>query len=218
MPFRVCGPRSSASISEPTTRSRTVLEAGISPGAAAATTRAAICTPMPPTSSSRSSTSPACRPARTCRPIPTSSPRSRSLGRGRQGNVLGQIASLFDGDDLEALLGQHERRRLHQRQDGTLVKAWMVLGLAMARWYLVDQRRNRWSPARLAAQIPTKASVPHSRSICVRMPCATSGGSRSGTRRWPPTWPSSSPGPARWSAPVGWRQTTVPSGRRRCGP
>jgi hypothetical protein len=40
--------------------------------------------------------------------------------------VLGQVASLFDGDDLGALLGQHERRRLHQRQDGTLVKAWMV--------------------------------------------------------------------------------------------
>jgi hypothetical protein len=90
--------------------------------------------------------------------------------------VLGQVASLFDGDDLEALLGQHERRRLHPRQDGTLVKAWMVLGLAMARWYPVDQRRDRWSPARLAARIPTKASVPHSRSICVRMPCATSRG------------------------------------------
>jgi hypothetical protein len=44
------------------------------------------------------------------------------------------------------------------------------------------------------------------------------GGSRSGSRRRPPTWLSSSPGPARWSAPVCWRQTTAPSGLRRCGP
>jgi hypothetical protein len=46
MPFNGCGPRSSRAMSEPTTRSRTVLEVRISPGPAEAMIRAAMCTAM----------------------------------------------------------------------------------------------------------------------------------------------------------------------------
>ena len=72
-PFNGWDPRSWRATSEPTTRSRTVLEVRISPGSAAAITRAAMCTAMPPTSPSRSSISPVCSPARICRPMPPSS-------------------------------------------------------------------------------------------------------------------------------------------------
>ena len=56
-------PRSMNPIPEPMTRSFTVLETRISSGPALPITRAAMCTAMPPMSSPRSSTSPACRPA-----------------------------------------------------------------------------------------------------------------------------------------------------------
>jgi hypothetical protein len=79
-------PRSSMTMSEPTTRSRTVLEARTSPGPAAAITRAATWTAMPATSPSRSSTSPVCSPARTCRPMPpSSSPRAAAQRTARPG-------------------------------------------------------------------------------------------------------------------------------------
>jgi hypothetical protein len=32
----------------------------------------------------------------------------------------------------------------------------------MVRWYLANQRQNRWSPARLGANIVAMASVPQS--------------------------------------------------------
>jgi hypothetical protein len=60
-------------MSEPTTRSWTVLEVTIHPGSAAAMTRAAMWTAMPPTSPSRSSISPVCSPARIWTPMPASS-------------------------------------------------------------------------------------------------------------------------------------------------
>jgi hypothetical protein len=63
------------------TRSRIVLEVRISPGPASAITRAAMCTAMPPTSWSRSSTSPVCNPARICSPMLRSSSRSAAAQR-----------------------------------------------------------------------------------------------------------------------------------------
>jgi hypothetical protein len=80
-PFKRCRPRSFTVMSEPTTRSRTVLEVTTSPGPAVAITRAAMCTAIPPTSPSRSSTSPVCRPARICRPIARSSSRKAAAQR-----------------------------------------------------------------------------------------------------------------------------------------
>src|SRR6266545_6413829 len=63
-------------MSEPTVRSRTVLETRISPVPAAAITRAPMWTAIPPTSAPRSSLSPVWRPARISRPNARSSSRS----------------------------------------------------------------------------------------------------------------------------------------------
>jgi hypothetical protein len=53
----------------------------ISPGPAAAITRAAMCTAMPPTSRSRSSISPVCSPDRIRNPMPVSSSRKAATQR-----------------------------------------------------------------------------------------------------------------------------------------
>ena len=67
-PLRGWSPRSWKRRPEPATRSLTVLDTRTSPGPAAAATRAPMWTASPETLSSRSSTSPVCRPARTSSP------------------------------------------------------------------------------------------------------------------------------------------------------
>ncbi len=78
------------------------------------------------------------------------------LDQLRAGDVLGQVASMLDGDELNVPAVEDERWRLDQRQDGACVdleqgaqKAWTARGLAAVRWNFAYQRRNRSSPARL---------------------------------------------------------------------
>src|SRR5207244_2330179 len=73
-PFARWLPRSSKRRPDPATRSRTVLETSTSPVPANPTTRAAMCTAIPATSSRWISISPVCRPLRTA--IPSGRTRS----------------------------------------------------------------------------------------------------------------------------------------------
>jgi hypothetical protein len=86
-------PRSTKAISDPATRSLTVLDTRICDGSASPMTREAMCTPIPATSRRCRSTSPACIPARMSRPMPRRSVRRRRTRsrsrRGRHGSPAG---------------------------------------------------------------------------------------------------------------------------------
>jgi hypothetical protein len=97
------------------------------------------------------------------------------------GDVLGQVATVLDRNELEVRSVQDQRWRLDQREQRAQVppktlwnRAWTVRGVAALRSRFANQRRKRGSSARLGATIVTMASVPHSWSIWARSVSATS--------------------------------------------
>lgn len=85
-PRTALSPRSVNSMPEPATRGGTDDDTRTSPGSASAKTRAAMCTAMPPTSSSITSTSPVWRPPRSSSPMArTASRRAPALRMARPG-------------------------------------------------------------------------------------------------------------------------------------
>ena len=102
-PLKACSPRAAKLRPDPATRSTTMRETSTSPAPAAAATRAAVCTAMPLMSSSRSSTSPVCTPARTSRPRPRNTSRITVAHRMAGGSVEPGEGAVAGGLDLTAV-------------------------------------------------------------------------------------------------------------------